>query len=55
MADDIDETSRFKDAAALRGALVDRLIADGAIRSARVEAAVWTVPTVGMFSMPWPC
>jgi protein-L-isoaspartate(D-aspartate) O-methyltransferase len=44
VTDVIDETSRFKDAAALRGALVDRLIADGAIRSARVEAAVRTVP-----------
>lgn len=44
MTDVIDETSRFNDAAVLRGALVDRLIADGAIRSARVEAAFRTVP-----------
>jgi protein-L-isoaspartate(D-aspartate) O-methyltransferase len=44
VTDVINETSRSKDAAALRAALVDRLIADGTIRSARVEAAVRTVP-----------
>jgi protein-L-isoaspartate(D-aspartate) O-methyltransferase len=38
------ETSQVHDAAALRGALVDRLLADGAIRSAPVEAVFRTVP-----------
>lgn len=44
MTDVIDETSRSEDAAVLRSALADQLIADGAIRSPRVEAAFRTVP-----------
>jgi protein-L-isoaspartate(D-aspartate) O-methyltransferase len=40
----IDETSQAHDAVALRAILADQLIADGAIRSARVEAAFRTVP-----------
>jgi protein-L-isoaspartate(D-aspartate) O-methyltransferase len=44
VTDVIDETSRFRDAAVKRGALVDQLIADGAITSARVESAFRTVP-----------
>jgi protein-L-isoaspartate(D-aspartate) O-methyltransferase len=39
-----DKTSQSHDADVKRGALVDQLIADGAIRSARVEAAFRTVP-----------
>lgn len=39
-----EETTQLQAAGALRDALVDRLIADGAIRSARVEAAFRTVP-----------
>lgn len=44
MTDVIDDISRLNDAAALRGALVEGLIADGAIRSDRVEAAFRAVP-----------
>jgi protein-L-isoaspartate(D-aspartate) O-methyltransferase len=39
-----DKTSKPDDTAALRRSLVDRLIADGAIRSAPLEAAFRTVP-----------
>jgi protein-L-isoaspartate(D-aspartate) O-methyltransferase len=42
-----DETTQFHHAAAKRGALVDQLIADGAIRSAQVEAAFRIVPRHG--------